>query len=272
MCDVNDVSSKCEAGMQVFFLVSKWPSATVTWFGEQICFLWTTPPANSGRFGFWQESGVVTDHSHVNLQGNLFLYCTSSERTSFSLLSSAYLCRYVISASVQREISITFFTACNDIVDLLTRCLTPLSCNCRNCTKAALCESTPAERLFSKAGCNNSKRAALDPDNASMLCFWLGTCQWSIFACAMTGFGRSYYVGHGTSLCLMQLPINRLIVIFHKCKQARVPCRLSQRQMHQWFTQQNPPVLTIHIHMYHDWTKGIQLQNSGVIYFLWGNG
>ena len=32
--------------------------------------------------------------------------------------------------------------------------------------------STPAERLFSKAGCIiNSKRAVLDPDNASMLCF-----------------------------------------------------------------------------------------------------
>ena len=52
--------------------------------------------ANSGRFQFWQKSGVVTKHSHVNLKGNLFLHYTSSERTSFSLLSSAYLCRYVI--------------------------------------------------------------------------------------------------------------------------------------------------------------------------------
>ena len=32
--------------------------------------------------------------------------------------------------------------------------------------------STPSERLFSKAGCIiNSKRAALEPENASMLCF-----------------------------------------------------------------------------------------------------
>ena len=107
MCDVSNVSSKCKAGVQVFFCVSKWPSATVTWFGEQICFLWTTPPARCGSFGFRKESGVNTDHSHASLKGSMFLHLASSERTSFSLLSSVYLCRYVIS-SVQREIGITF--------------------------------------------------------------------------------------------------------------------------------------------------------------------
>ena len=59
------------------------------WFKHNMYICATNFTANSGRFQFWQKSGVVTKHSHVNLKGNLFLYYTSSERTSFSLLSSA---------------------------------------------------------------------------------------------------------------------------------------------------------------------------------------
>ena len=59
---------------------------------------------------FWIPEGEWSRYGSqpCKYKGSLFLDRTSSKRTSFSLLSSTYLCRYIIWASVQHEIGITF--------------------------------------------------------------------------------------------------------------------------------------------------------------------